>query len=116
MGKSGHRDRSRQPVPVPSVDEHRKERRIMSALARWCYRHRFAVIAAWIGLLINMAAVSQAVEPTNDNSFVLPGTGSGNAQQQLLRSAPDQAGDSDQIVWRASHVGVTNPASEPRMS
>jgi RND superfamily putative drug exporter len=88
----------------------------MSALARWCYRHRFIVITAWIGLLIGLAVVSQAVKTTNDNAFTLPGTGSGTAQQLLLRSAPAQAGDSDQIVWRVSNGGVTNPAIEQRMS
>src|SRR5690348_10390014 len=88
----------------------------MSAFARWCYRHRFAVIAAWIGLLIGLAALSQAVKTSYDNSFTLPGTGSGSAQELLLRSAPAQAGDSDQIVWRVSHGRVTAPAIEQRMS
>jgi len=88
----------------------------MSALARWCYQHRFAVITAWIGLLIGLTVVAQAVKTSNDNSFTLPGTGSGSAQQLLLRSAPAQAGDSDQIVWRVSHGGVTDPATARRMS
>jgi putative drug exporter of the RND superfamily len=56
------------------------------------------------------------VNTTNDNSFTLPGTGSGTAQQLLLRSAPGRAGDSDQIVWRVSHGSVTHPAIEQRMS
>jgi RND superfamily putative drug exporter len=89
---------------------------IMSALARWCYQHRFVVITAWIGLLIGLAVMSQAVKTSYDNSFTLPGTGSGNAQQLLLRSAPVQAGDSDQIVWQVSHGSVTDPAIEQRMS
>src|SRR5215472_4292445 len=88
----------------------------MSALARWCYQHRFVVITAWIGLLIGLAVISQAVKTSYDNSFTLPGTGSGNAQQLLLRSAPAQAGDSDQIVWQVSHGSVTDPAIEQRMS
>ena len=88
----------------------------MSALARWCFQHRFVVITAWISLLIGLAVVSQAVKTSNDNSFTLPGTGSGTAQQLLLRSAPARAGDSDQIVWRVSHGSVTNPALEQRMS
>ena len=88
----------------------------MSALARWCYQHRFVVITAWTGLLIGLAVVSQAVKTSNDNSFTLPGTGSGTAQQLLLRSAPARAGDSDQIVWRVSHGSVTHPAIEQRMS
>src|SRR5882724_11432149 len=88
---------------------------IMSALARWCYQHRFVVITAWIGLLIGLAVISQAVKTSYDNSFTLAGTGSGYAQELLQRSAPAQAGDSDQIVWHVSHGSVTNPAIEQRM-
>ena len=88
----------------------------MSALARWCYQHRLVVIAVWIGLLTGLAMMSQAVKTSYDNSFTLPGSGSGNAQELLLRSAPAQAGDSDQIVWQVSHGSVTGPAIEQRMS
>jgi len=88
----------------------------MSALARWCYQHRFVVITAWIGLLIGLAVISQAVKTSYDNSLTLPGTGSGSAQDLLVRSAPAQAGDSDQIVWRVSHGSVKDPAIEQRMS
>jgi putative drug exporter of the RND superfamily len=88
----------------------------MSALARWCYQHRFVVITAWIGLLIGLAVMSQAVKTSYDNSLTLPGTGSGSAQDLLLRSAPAQAGDSDQIVWQVSHGSVRDPAIEQRMS
>jgi RND superfamily putative drug exporter len=86
------------------------------ALARSCYRHRFVVITAWICLLIGLAVMSQAVKTSYDNSFTLPGTGSGSAQELLLRSAPAQAGDSDQIVWQVSHGSVKDPAIEQRMS
>src|SRR5260221_2274889 len=88
----------------------------MSALARWCYQHRFVVITAWIGLVNGLAVIAQAVKTSYDNSLTLPGTGSGNAQQLLLRSAPAQAGDSHQIVWQGSHRSVTDPAIEQRMS
>src|SRR5215813_1168148 len=88
----------------------------MSVLARWCYQHRYVVITAWIGLLIGLAVMSQGVKASYDNSFTLPGTGSGSAQELLQRSAPAQAGDSDQIVWRVSHGSVKDPAIEQRMS
>jgi putative drug exporter of the RND superfamily len=88
----------------------------MSALARWCYQHRFVVITAWIGLLIGLAVMSQAVKTSYDNSITLPGTGSGSAQDLLLRSAPAQAGDADQIVWQVSQGSVRDPAIEQRMS
>jgi len=88
----------------------------MSALARWCYQHRLVVIAIWIGLLVGLAGMSQAIKTTYDNSFTLPGTGSGSAQALLQRSAPDQAGDSDTIVWHVTHGTVRDPAVEARMS
>ena len=88
----------------------------MSALARWCYQHRFVVITAWIGLLIGLAVMSQAVKTSYDNSFTLAGSGSGIAQELLQRSAPAQAGDSDQIVWQVSHGSVTDPPIKRRMS
>ncbi len=88
----------------------------MPALARWCYQHRRIVIVAWIGLLMGLAVLSQAVKTSYDNSFTLPGTGSGIAQELLQRSAPAQAGDSDQIVWRVSQGSVKDPAIEQRMS
>jgi len=74
------------------------------------------VITAWIGLLVGLTLMSQAVKTSYDNSFTLAGTGSGSAQKLLQRSVPAQAGDSDQIVWQVSHGSVTNPAIEQRMS
>ncbi|MEV7612151.1 MMPL family transporter [Streptomyces sp. NPDC089799] len=88
----------------------------MSTLARWCYRHRFVVIIAWAGLLVGLAVMSQSVKTAYDNSLVLPGTGSGKAQQLLQRSAPAEAGDVDQIVWQVSRGSVTDPAIEQRIS
>ena len=88
----------------------------MSALARWCYQHRLVVITAWVGLLIGLTVMSQAVKASYDNSFALAGTGSGSAQELLQRSAPAQAGDSDQIVWQVSQGRVTDPGIEQRVS
>jgi RND superfamily putative drug exporter len=88
----------------------------MSAIARWCYRHRFVVIAAWVVLLIGLGTVSQAVKSHYNNSFSLPGTGSTTAQQLLAKAVPAQAGDSDTIVWQVSHGTVRDPAVAARMS
>ncbi|SEM03220.1 MMPL family transporter [Streptacidiphilus jiangxiensis] len=88
----------------------------MSALARWCYRHRLVVIATWVGLLLALAALSQAVGTTYDNSLTLPGTDSGSAQQLLQQGAPAQSGDDDQIVWHVRDGHVTDPRVEERIS
>ena len=68
----------------------------MSAIARWCFRHRFAVIAAWVLVLVGLGTLSQAVKSDYNNSFSLPGTGSTTAQQLLARAIPSQA-------WRLRH-------------
>jgi putative drug exporter of the RND superfamily len=88
----------------------------MAAIARWCYHHRFAVIASWVIVLIGLGALAQAVKSDYNNSFTLPGTGSDTAQQLLAKAVPAQAGDSDTIVWRVSHGTVRDAAVTARMS
>jgi RND superfamily putative drug exporter len=88
----------------------------MSAIARWCFRHRFAVIAAWALVLVGLGALSQVAKSDYNNSFSLPGTGSTTAQQLLTKAIPSQAGDSDTIVWQVSHGTVRDAAVAARMS
>jgi len=88
----------------------------VSALARWCFRHRFAVIAAWVLVLVGLGALAQAVKSDYNNSFSLPGTDSTTAQQLLAKTVPAQAGDSDTIVWQVSRGTVRDPAVVARMS
>ena len=88
----------------------------MSALARWCYHHRFVVIATWVVVLVGLGVLSQAVKSDYNNSFSLPGTGSTTAQQLLAKAVPAQAGDSDTIVWQVSRGTVRDAAVTTRMS
>src|ERR1700733_12943975 len=88
----------------------------MSVIARWCFRHRFAVIAALVLALIALTALAQAVKSEYNNSFSLPGTGSTAAQQLLASTVPAQSGDSDTIVWRVGTGTVRDPAVMTRMS
>src|SRR5213078_2843843 len=90
--------------------------RIMSAIARWCYHHRFVVIAAWVVVLFGLGALSQAVKSDYNNSFSLPGTGSTTAQQLLAKAIPAQAGDSDTIVWQVSHGTVRDATVSTRIN
>jgi len=88
----------------------------MSAIARWCFRHRFAAIATWVLVLVGLGALSQAVKSDYNNSFSLPGTASTTAQQLLAKAIPAQAGDSDTIVWQVSHGTVRDTTVTTRMS
>src|SRR5262249_58264760 len=90
--------------------------RFMSAIARWCFRHRFMVIAAWVLVLVGLSALAQTIKSDYNNSFSLPGTGSTTAQQLLAKAIPAQAGDSDTIVWQVSHGTVRDAAVTARMS
>jgi putative drug exporter of the RND superfamily len=90
--------------------------RIMSAIARWCFRHRFVVIAPWVVALTGLGALCQALKRNYDNSFSLPGTGSAIAQQLLSRAVPAQSGDSDTVVWQVADGTVRDPAVVGRMS
>ena len=88
----------------------------MSFIARWCFRHRFAVIAAWVLALIALTALAQAVKAEYSDSFSLPGTDSTTAQQLLASTVPAQSGDSDTIVWHVGTGTVRDPAVMTRMS
>src|SRR5499427_6562557 len=88
----------------------------MSSIARWCFRHRFVVIAAWVVVLAGLAALGQAIKSSYDNSFSLPGTGSAMAQRLLAGAVPAQAGDSDTIVWQVGTGTVRDRAVVARMT
>jgi putative drug exporter of the RND superfamily len=88
----------------------------MSAIARWCFRRRLVVIAAWVVVLAGLFALGQAVKSNYDNSFSLPGTGSTTAQQLLARAVPAQAGDSDTIVWQVAAGTVRDQQVQARMT
>ena len=88
----------------------------MPAIARWCFRHRFAVITAWVLVLIGLGILAQAVKTQYNNSFALPGTGSTTAQELLAKTVPVQSGDADTIVWHVSTGTVRAPAIMARMT
>src|SRR5580700_8342100 len=88
----------------------------MSAIARWCFHHRFLVIATWVIVLIGLGALAQGLKSNYDNSASLPGTDSTTAQQLLAKAVPAQAGDSDTIVWQVSKGTVRDPVVTAKLS
>jgi putative drug exporter of the RND superfamily len=67
-------------------------------LATWSYRHRWKALAAWVAVLVGVTAAASAVGSDYHNDFSLPGTESQRATDTLQQRAPDQAGDTIQIV------------------
>ena len=87
----------------------------MAAIARWCFRHRIVVVVAWVVVLVSAFAIERTVGAAFSDSFNLPNTESARALQVLDSALPQQAGDSDTIVWRTSTGSVTDAAVQTRM-
>ncbi len=74
----------------------------MKSLARFAVRRRWFVLILWIVLAIGINVLSVTVGTSYSNSFNLPGTNSVHALQLLQKGFPNQAGDSDQIVFSST--------------
>ena len=88
----------------------------MSALARWCYRHRIVVVLAWVVALVGLGGMTSVVGTAYSDQFTLPGTESTKALDLLRSAFPTQAGDVDQIVWHVESGTVRDAAVESRIS
>ena len=81
----------------------------MLRLTRWTMAHRRTVVVAWIAAAVALLAGSQAIGSRTSNDFSLPGTSSQRAVDLLQSRFAAQAGDADQIVFRARAGTVTAP-------
>jgi RND superfamily putative drug exporter len=88
----------------------------MTTLARWCFRHRSSVIGIWIALLVAIAVPYSLLGTGYNDSFNLPGLESTKAQGLLQAAAPQQAGDTDQIVIQVQKGSVLDPAVKRTVS
>jgi RND superfamily putative drug exporter len=88
----------------------------MSPLARWCHRHRLAVVLAWVGLLIALGGAVGAAGSSFGNSPLSQDTDSARATALLQKGASSAAGKSGRVVWQVSDGKVTDGAAERAMS
>jgi RND superfamily putative drug exporter len=87
----------------------------LSQLARWCFRHRRIVLAAWLIAVIGTVAASSAAGTAFSTRFQLPHTQSAQALSLLEKDFPAASGGSDQIVVATRSGRVTDPAVESRV-
>jgi RND superfamily putative drug exporter len=87
----------------------------MATLARWFYRHRRLVVAAWAAALVALVVASRVAGSDYRDSFSLPNTDSQSAYDLLARNFPQQAGESDTIVWKALSGTVDDAAVHARI-
>jgi putative drug exporter of the RND superfamily len=85
---------------------------IVAGIARWCFRHRFIVLALWLAALAALGVTSQAFGTAYSNSFSLPGTESTRALNLLRSAFPTQSGDQDIIVWHVANGAVTDASAK----
>jgi putative drug exporter of the RND superfamily len=88
----------------------------MRGLARWSYRHRRLVVLGWVVALVGITLLSKAVGTGYSNDFNLPHTESTDALALLQAAAPQQSGDSEQIVFETTGgAKVSEPAVQARI-
>ncbi|MBH5337145.1 MMPL family transporter [Streptomyces pactum] len=88
----------------------------MAALARWCLRHRVAVIVLWLAALAGVTAAAAVAGTAYSTDYDTPGTESSRAAELLARTNPAEAGDTDTIVWHTDRGTVRAAAVQDRMT
>jgi len=82
----------------------------MRSLARWCVRHRLAVLGIWLMVLAGAFLGQSALGSHYATGTTLSGTPSAAAASLLQRAVPGQSGDTEQIVFQARSGTVSAPA------
>src|SRR5215210_4525106 len=86
----------------------------MKALARWCFRHRFVVLAVWVVSLVVLGGLSASAGSGYTDSFKLPGTESTTAFNLLGDNFKTENTDTNQVVFAADDVN--DPATQARIT
>ena len=87
----------------------------MTALARWCYRHRLVVLLLWVGALFGMGFAASSAGTNYANVFSLPDTDSKKAYDLMEKAFPARAGDTDTVVWKVDGGTVRDDAVRGRV-
>jgi putative drug exporter of the RND superfamily len=77
------------------------------AIGRFCSRHHYPVIGAWVVLAIVLVAIGQIGGSKTSENLTLPGTGSTKATELLEDNLPEQAYGSNPLVVEAKQGKLT---------
>jgi putative drug exporter of the RND superfamily len=88
---------------------------LLSRLARFCFEHRWRVVAVWLLALVSLLAISSATGTKFNSDFTLPGTDSQAAVTLLTKNFPAVSGEEDQVVIQATH-GATVRSGPVRLA
>src|ERR671921_2100651 len=78
----------------------------MRGLARWCFTHKFVVLAVWIVALIGIGGLNASAGSGYTDSFSLPGTESTTALNLLTDNFNTESTDTNQVVFAADDVNA----------
>src|SRR3954449_11567445 len=76
----------------------------MRLLARWCFRHKFVVLAIWVVCLFVFGGLSAGAGSGYTDQFSLPGTESTTAFNLLKANFNTESTDTNQVVFAAGDV------------
>jgi putative drug exporter of the RND superfamily len=76
----------------------------MKSLARWCFRHKWIVLAGWVAALIVLGGLNVGAGSGYTDSFSLPGTESTTALNLLKDNFNAESTDTNQVVFAARDV------------
>jgi RND superfamily putative drug exporter len=88
---------------------------IVAALARWCFRHGWTVIALWLAALVGFGAVGISLGDAYSNAFTLKGTESAKVLDLMDTVVPEQAGESDTVVFHVKSGSVRDQSVRDRI-
>jgi putative drug exporter of the RND superfamily len=88
----------------------------MAALARWCLNRRITVVIMWLAVLCGLTAAAAAAGSAYSKNYDAGSTESGHAWTLLHEAFPEQAGDTDTIVWHTDHGTVRAAGVEQTMT
>ena len=77
------------------------------AIGRFCSRHHYPVIAAWIAVTVALVVLGQSSGDKNSENLKLPGTDSTRATELLEDNLPEQAYGNNPVVLKATSGKLT---------
>jgi putative drug exporter of the RND superfamily len=81
---------------------------VLYAIARFCVRRRFVVLAVWVLTAVALVAVSHRLSDNTSDNLKLPGTDSQRATDALSHSFPAQSNGSSPIVLHVKSGELTD--------
>ncbi|MEV4917653.1 MMPL family transporter [Streptomyces tirandamycinicus] len=88
----------------------------MSAIARWCIRHRLVAVLLWLSALCGVSLAAAFTGTAYSNDYDVPGTESGRAADLLRDGFQGGFDGGDTIVWHSARGSVRAAAVEQRMT